>query len=429
MATIIHVSVWNLAGESLELDVDPHTTITSLKCEISKCWHVPDWCQELLQGSHVLQGLERICDLQVHKNSTDGQLNLTMVVVQNELCRQILSRSSSVRRSAISALGEWARADYKQALVVLSACLEHSDVQVRKAAATVLADVTPSSDDEHAVAALNVHCRDCDRGVRSVIMKALAFMAKFGNESAGASLGDCCEDPDPAVRADAVHILTEVAPKNAVKVIRSRLKDSDAQIRAAAIKSLTQLTPKGEHGHVSSLCDLARDSDAIVREAALQALVIVAPQGNRQAQNALLLGIQDSDPHVRRSAAKALTRVVMKGDVSMVAALCSRASDSDVVVQSSLIETLGHIACRGDASASDALCAQLTSGQWEVQQTAAKALKKVAAQGDATTATALQALIRSDAPWAVRQSAATTLQHIAPELGKIHVPAPPSKRT
>ncbi|MEU6866089.1 fumarate reductase/succinate dehydrogenase flavoprotein subunit [Streptomyces sp. NPDC046876] len=202
-------------------------------------------------------------------------------------------------------------------------------------------------------------------------------------------------DPDPAVRAAAVAVLTETAPAGAGPVLAARLADPAPAVRAAAAASLRELLevlePDPELG--SALRAALAVADPAVRAAALEAL-----RALRLGEAGLYAGLlDDADPEVRIHAVRALVSVDAVGElvratgdpareVRVAAAkglaavraprpepLAPLLADPDPLVRGAALAALAATGCPPPYAA--AAAAALADPAWQVRAGAATALR------------------------------------------------------
>ncbi|MGW2043677.1 fumarate reductase/succinate dehydrogenase flavoprotein subunit [Streptomyces sp. NPDC001858] len=137
--------------------------------------------------------------------------------------------------------------------------------------------------------------------------RLLELVALAEEEPELAALLPYLTDPTPAVRREAVTVLTETVPAGTGPALADALRDPAAEVRAAAAASLRELveTLPAEPALRDGLADALAESDRVVRAAALDVL-----RALRLGDAALFAGsLTDADIAVRIEAVRALVSV------------------------------------------------------------------------------------------------------------------------
>ncbi|GAA4301928.1 fumarate reductase/succinate dehydrogenase flavoprotein subunit [Streptomyces venetus] len=223
-------------------------------------------------------------------------------------------------------------------------------------------------------------------------------------------------DPEPAVRREAVAVLTETLPPGTGPALAAALRDTATEVRAAAAASLRELVetlppePELRDGLAAALAE----PDPVVRAAALDVL-----RALRLGDAALFAdALADSDIAVRIEAVRALVSVDAAGELAG-AAPADPSREVRVAIAKGLA-TVGADRLTGEApagSAPDPVEAALTGLLDDPD-----ALVRAAAYGalgttgcpPPLTARAVAAL--SESAWQVRAGAATALSVADPEV-------------
>ncbi|MDX2831618.1 fumarate reductase/succinate dehydrogenase flavoprotein subunit [Streptomyces scabiei] len=218
-----------------------------------------------------------------------------------------------------------------------------------------------------------------------------------------AALQPYLADPAPAVRREAVAVLTETLPPGTGRALAGALRDGAAEVRAAAAASLRELVetlppePALRDGLAAALAepdpvvravalDMLRalslgdtalysasltDSDIAVRIEAVRALVSVDAAAE-------LAGAATTDPsrEVRVTIAKALATVAADAahplPPAVLPALTALACDPDPLVRAAAYAALGTVGCPPPLAARAVTA--LTDPAWQVRAGAATAL-------------------------------------------------------
>ncbi|WP_269803233.1 fumarate reductase/succinate dehydrogenase flavoprotein subunit [Streptomyces sp. Go-475] len=227
-------------------------------------------------------------------------------------------------------------------------------------------------------------------------------------------------DPAPAVRREAVAVLTETLPPGTGPALAAALRDGAAEVRAAAAASLRELveTLPPEPGLRDGLAAALAEPDPVVRAAALDVL-----RALRLGDTGLFVAsLTDSDITVRIEAVRALVSVDA-AEALAGAAAADPSREVRVAIAKGLAtvgaERLGAVALPrgGDAFEADpiegALTGLLDDPDALVRAAAYGALGTTGCPGP-LTARAVAAL--SESAWQVRAGAATALSVADPDV-------------
>jgi len=184
---------------------------------------------------------------------------------------------------------------------------------------------------------------------------------------------DLLQDPDWAVRREAVITLGEMGDERCVQPLVRAIHDGDWQVREAAVEALGMIGPPA----VEPLLRQLRDWD--VRKAVIRAL------GKIKDQRVLepLVGQLRSD-EFKEDATEALVELGKPAVERLVAAL----KDKDESIRKQAVIVLGRIQ---DAEAIDPLITMLEDPDWFTRLTAAAALEKI---GDERGREAIKPLLK-----------------------------------
>ncbi|MFD5334555.1 fumarate reductase/succinate dehydrogenase flavoprotein subunit [Streptomyces hawaiiensis] len=225
-------------------------------------------------------------------------------------------------------------------------------------------------------------------------------------------------DYAPAVRREAVAVLTETLPPGTGSALASALRDTAAEVRAAAAASLRELveTLPAEPDLRDGLAAALAEPDPVVRAAALDVL-----RALRLGDAALFAGsLADSDIAVRIEAVRALVSVDAAGELARAAG-----ADPSREVRVALAKGLATVGA--ERPADDARAgADPTAGAIEAALTGLlddpDALVRAAAYGALGTTgcpapiTARAVTALSEPAWQVRAGAATALSVADPDM-------------
>ncbi|MFE7172493.1 fumarate reductase/succinate dehydrogenase flavoprotein subunit [Streptomyces sp. NPDC057616] len=225
-------------------------------------------------------------------------------------------------------------------------------------------------------------------------------------------------DPAPAVRREAVAVLTETVPPGTGPALAAALRDAAAQVRAAAAASLRELveTLPAEPALRDGLAAALAEPDPVVRAASLDVL-----RALRLGDAALFAGaLTDSDIPVRVEAVRALVSVDAAGELAQAAT-----TDPSREVRVTIAKGLATVwASRGDLAEGAEPAGDLPAVLTALADLTGDpdALVRGAAYGAlGTTGCPAPLAVRavaalSDAAWQVRSGAATALSAADPDV-------------
>ncbi|MGW6641159.1 fumarate reductase/succinate dehydrogenase flavoprotein subunit [Streptomyces iakyrus] len=225
-------------------------------------------------------------------------------------------------------------------------------------------------------------------------------------------------DPVPAVRREAVAVLTETLPPGTGTALATALRDAHAEVRAAAAASLRELveTLPAEPDLRDGLAAALAEPDPVVRAAALDVL-----RALRLGDAGLFAGsLADSDIGVRIEAVRALVSVDAAGELARAAV-----GDPSREVRVAIAKGLATVSAERPARATPAV-ADPAGGAVEAALTALlddpDALVRAAAYGALGTTgcpaplTARAVAALTEPAWQVRAGAATALSVADPDV-------------
>jgi succinate dehydrogenase/fumarate reductase flavoprotein subunit/HEAT repeat protein len=274
---------------------------------------------------------------------------------------------------------------------------------------------TPSEPYEPAAPAREQSCAPAQEQSSA---RLLELVALADEEPELAALQPYLSDPVPAVRREAVAVLTETLPPGTGSALAAALRDTAAEVRATAAASLRELVetlppePELRDGLAAALAE----PDPVVRAAALDVL------------RALRLGdadlfadaLADSDTAVRIEAVRALVSVDAAAELAR-AAVTDPSREVRVAIAKGLAtvgaERLADDLSSNGAPAADAIATALTGLLDDPD-----ALVRAAAYGALGTTgcpaplTGRAVAALSEQAWQVRAGAATALSVIDPEV-------------
>lgn len=243
--------------------------------------------------------------------------------------------------------------------------------------------------------------------------RALARLVEAEDPCLGEILPGAVEDPNGAIRRDAVLALAVSKEYTNGPVAARLLNDPEPGVREAAAEAVHRL---GYQDATIKLVGLLKDPDSNVRWRAAATLEAFGWRGSSDEENALhlaalgrleaaagfgsaaiepLISVLKSGVYYKRlQAIEALSRIA---DPKVVKPLIAALSDEDNHVRASAIEALSIM---GDARATDPLVRVLKDPDSRVRTVAVEALSKL---GDSRAAEALAKLVK-DTDWEVRKA-------------------------
>lgn len=208
------VSVIQMSGETLELDVEPDITAARLKEELSKILHVPSAAQNLIVDSMIVDGDDALHS----KCGPNGDATLVVTL--------FVSWESALTH--LSAFEPWS-AEWFQACAhiqdTVAACASHA-----------------RSDDSQFVRAMTMLCEHENSELRWSATDALAAVASQGNEMAITQLCKCLDDGHSLVRRAAASALAPFVQKGDPAVVAAfadHLDDTDVKVRSLVQQALS----------------------------------------------------------------------------------------------------------------------------------------------------------------------------------------------
>ncbi|MEU1847787.1 fumarate reductase/succinate dehydrogenase flavoprotein subunit [Streptomyces sp. NPDC019990] len=248
--------------------------------------------------------------------------------------------------------------------------------------------------------------------------RLLELVALADEEPELTALHPYLTDPVPAVRREAVAVLTETLPPGTGPALAAALRDAAAEVRAAAAASLRELveTLPPEPALRDGLTAALGEPDPVVRAAALDVL-----RALRLADAALFAGaLADSDIAVRVEAVRALVSVDAAGELAG-AALTEPSREVRVAIAKGLATVAAEPTASGTpesagpsaGSVAAALDSLLDDPDALVRAAAYAAL---GATGCPAPLTARAVAALSEEAWQVRAGAATALSVADPDV-------------
>lgn len=213
-----------------------------------------------------------------------------------------------IRRAALASLLQaYGRGD-PAVVTAIALLLEHRDKGIRQAALSSLAEVAERGDERAFVLVTEA----LERGVvaaRSTLVLALCHVFIPGDDRALALANQHLQDNDWEVRSAAVQLLADVTGKDdadAIALLRSHLTHPRPQVRRSAVEALPRFAGRGCEAVAKDILGLFSDADAGVRFGAVRTLPKVTRKEDGEAIAAVRQHLQDPAANVRAAAAWAV---------------------------------------------------------------------------------------------------------------------------
>lgn len=250
----VRVSVRNIAGALLELDLEPRQTVAELKRRVEEYWHVPPACQKLIFGfSEIAADSERLSD---RCSPSAEALSATMLVSLDQMVLDLESQANRFKKmQALECLARLGRRANEASMTAISASLEDRDPLVRQTALETLR-VVAERGDKLPTAALYARLRDQYTLIRKIAVEVLSMVAERGNQRAVAAVSARLEDQSAAVRLAAVQAMGEVAERGdprAVAAVTLLLGHNNPDVRRCALEALSAVADESGERALAAL--------------------------------------------------------------------------------------------------------------------------------------------------------------------------------
>eukprot|EP00930_Biecheleria_cincta_P048519 TRINITY_DN33803_c0_g1_i1.p1 TRINITY_DN33803_c0_g1~~TRINITY_DN33803_c0_g1_i1.p1 ORF type:complete len:413 (-),score=57.45 TRINITY_DN33803_c0_g1_i1:174-1412(-) len=263
----IHITVQQLSGQTLQLELDAEDTIAVLKAKIAAQWNVKASFQKLVLDDKVLECGDTVG---AHSSCTSASLSVVMVKTEEPVIARYLAQLQSFSdedaydsdgvsvhedcraRRAARKLRRLAMKGSRAAVLALISALDNRDVMYR------------------IIVAL------CQVNFHSTAMRCC-----LGDQDIIRALSPLATVEDSYVQMTVVELLGQVANQRdalAMDTVKSCLNDVSVQVRRSAIGALSQMAQKGDRGTILAICKCLRSGPWLVCQAAAQALIILADQ-------------------------------------------------------------------------------------------------------------------------------------------------------
>jgi len=453
---MIKVSVQNVAGHQLLLDVDPQTKVLDVKAMVNEHWQIPAACQNILSGMSVLQDATPLLSCGQYM---DDPMLLTVLVTLDGLvadlaCNHWLdSQAEQKQLAALGSLAEFGPRAGKTAIDALSSLLHDGNayppnhnfvapppdgVIIRSRSGNVRAEavrVLSLLVDSASADIIDIICAcllDGDPRVQDAASQALGRFKKEGEQ----------EDVIAAIFREVQHLqfpsrhhfldhyqdfpefldCDSMLDGETSNLIDAAMFKSYDRGDSVMIKALRAVGGKGvagamevlDHKVVRACISHLSHKVSHVRRVALKALAYNAAAAN-DANIALEVAIRrlpDPAKSVRLAALQALTTFKQRWDQKVVVAVAGRVKDLDSHIRRVALALISEFAEKGDLAATAAVSSCLTDPDWCIRQEAVQILSELAEKGDFCMVRDLTANLR----WWNAPQVATVL------LGCLHQP-------
>jgi len=278
-----------------------------------------------------------------------------------------------------------------------------------------------ATNDSEAIDALVGALDDPEAAVRS---EAVAALGEFKDPAVVRALVGALRDRSESVQEAAIHSLKKIGDPAAIEPIVGVLLRSSPIIQSHAAKALRALgwaprTPGEQVPYYVASGDFKRAAMfgapaitallAVLRsgseERRVEAAATLGESGDASVIKPLMAALKDAEPSVRTAAANALARL---GDKEASPSLLPLLKDATRNVRVAAVNAIGQL---GDRHALELLMDQAVDPDWEVRTALAEALGNL---GDARALPTVMALLNDHDP-EVRQSAAAALGRVGDE--------------
>eukprot|EP00931_Biecheleriopsis_adriatica_P091303 TRINITY_DN65195_c0_g1_i1.p2 TRINITY_DN65195_c0_g1~~TRINITY_DN65195_c0_g1_i1.p2 ORF type:complete len:260 (-),score=48.55 TRINITY_DN65195_c0_g1_i1:24-803(-) len=236
------VRILSSAGEETAMYVDRNFTVTELKRELAKVWHVPADFVKFVRETTVLKDCAALGEYLEHCDE-GMELCVTGLVSDNGI---LTHESTAVRRAAIESLSRYAdKGNPKVVRVLANFCSDENDI-ARQFALDALSKAADSFD-EFVIEVLSECLTDENELVRCKALHALGAASETKNSEAASLLLDCLEclegEPDLVKIAviSAVSKVPSTFRSRAMKGLMPRVSDRQV-VSAAAHSAISMLT-------------------------------------------------------------------------------------------------------------------------------------------------------------------------------------------
>lgn len=379
---LVRIQVLTVAGEELDLELEPDRLVSHLKVSIAEQWAFPPSCQRLVLDAQVLGDTNSLRTLQT--DGGDDPVIVTMLVVMDAVI-QDLEEGGCVgkARSALDALAGLASRGNSVATTSIMECLDHLNGFLRHAAMDALLKVAGATTcDETILSNLRTRASQGEDGIRTVAVRGLGGLAPKGDEETISLLCNALSDQSAEVRREVAEALSSVAERGDKRVsaaLALSVKDQDALsytcVRRAVADAIGKVAPIGDPAAVAALTACFEDRNLYVRDSAVRSVLALSTRNNDAVVDTACACLWHRRPEVRQLGTEVLTKVVDVGNADVLAnlaSLLSRATSEPV--RHDLLRVLSALAAPMDPQALSAVEPCLEAGDARVRHTAMEAV-------------------------------------------------------
>lgn len=253
-----------------------------------------------------------------------------------------------LRRAALGVLVRWAHNcrgtdDEEDTFAMVSACLEHSDDQMREAARQALSYLVPNVEDRRAVVA-QARLKHGHVERQQKALHELEGLAAAGNRRAVAIAAALLRE-EPSLVCAALEILARAAPTKddaLLKALVEKAAHESPQVRLLVLKVLGRLAGKGCKPALATACSRLADADEATQQEAAFTVAKLAPEGDMALD---LLGsyLRHNRADVRRAALHALGQFATPGQEKAIKAARLLLEDWDAKVRTEAMKVLAQL--------------------------------------------------------------------------------------
>mmetsp|Transcript_29191 Transcript_29191/g.67189 ORF Transcript_29191/g.67189 Transcript_29191/m.67189 type:complete len:720 (+) Transcript_29191:70-2229(+) len=336
----------------------------------------------ILQGEGGFQGLDRRI-LELRRSMLPHAIERVLLRAQVLYGDRVEGRIEAIH--ALVGLSAHAAEQKRQALEIVTRCLKDSDSSVRATAIEAIGKLAERGDQE-VTQLLSTYSSDADPTVRYAYVEVLQHLAKKDDKQAVKFIAALLDDSDSDVRRTSIQALVDVAAignESALALITSKLEDAAFGVRHSAVQALGQLTKKGDRAAIALLAPLLEDSAHGVRHAAVQVLGKLLSTEDHFFLRLLAVRVLDAVPHVRQQALRTLVQLAQDGNEQAVNCLLAKLEAATPLTVKSAVYAVRPLVHDGDASVIAWVQSNLQHDNWDIRSAAEDVLQQLAQPRDA----------------------------------------------
>mmetsp|Transcript_45008 Transcript_45008/g.82241 ORF Transcript_45008/g.82241 Transcript_45008/m.82241 type:complete len:714 (+) Transcript_45008:24-2165(+) len=272
----------------------------------------------------------------------------------------------------------------QHALDVVTRCMSDSASSVRSTAIEAIGKLVERLDQQ--VTQLLSSCSsDAEPAVRYAYVEALQQLAKKGDKQAIKLISASLADPDSDVRRTSIHAIVDVAEigdEGALALVSSRLEDAAFGVRHSAVQALGQLSRKGDQAAIAMLVARLEDAAHGVRHAAVQVLGKLLSAEHQVVVRLLAGRVLDAVPHVRQQAIRTLVQLAQDGHQEAVKCLLAKLEIATNLTVKSAVDAVRPLVQCQDASVIAWVQSNLQHDSRDIRRAAEDVLQQLAPASD-----------------------------------------------